>query len=114
MASSGNSLGRLAAGLWILLPLLAGCLPGAGSDGERLYSRRCEKCHGVDGGGGIMYRTDEGANLLDEVWTYGGDRSSLEFTLEGARVPDHPTWELTDEEIQQLVDYILLIRGENR
>jgi mono/diheme cytochrome c family protein len=103
--------GWLATALWILLPLLAGCLP-ASSPGESLYRRHCDTCHGVTGGGGTLYLADEGANLLDDVWKYGGDRSSLEFTLLEDRVFEHPSWDLTSQEIEQLVDHILTIRGE--
>jgi mono/diheme cytochrome c family protein len=114
MMPDRRRLGRLAATLGILLPLLAGCQPG-GSAGERLYRRHCDTCHGVDGGGGILYLADEGANLLDDAWRYGGDRTSIEFTLLEERVPKHPTWDLTNQEIQQLVDHILVdIRGERR
>jgi mono/diheme cytochrome c family protein len=97
----------------LLLPLLSGCQPG-GSAGERLYRRHCDTCHGVDGGGGIMHLADEGANLLDETWIHGGGRSSIELTMLEEKVREHPRWDLKPEEIQQLVDYILTLRGERR
>ncbi len=103
----------LAAALWILLPLLAGCLPG-GSPGERLYRRHCGSCHGVDGGGGVLYQADEVADLLDDTWKYGGDPSQIEFSLLNEEVRKHKTWDFTKQERQQLVDHILALRGETR
>lgn len=102
-----------AAALWILLPLLAGCVPG-GSAGERLYRRHCDTCHGPDGGGGVLYLADEGANLLDDTWKYGGDPSELEYSLLNEEVRKHKTWDFTHQERQQLVDHILVLRGERR
>ena len=104
---------RLAAVLWILLPLLAGCLPRR-SAGERLYRRHCGSCHGVDGGGGVMYQADEGADLLDETWKYGSDPSEIENSLLNEEVRKHTTWDFTNQERQQLVDHILALRGERR
>ena len=101
---------RLAAAIW-LLPLLAGCLPG-GSEGGRLYKRHCSTCHGIDGGGGIKYLADEGANLLDDAWKYGGERGELEYTMAAELVFEHPTLSLTSQEIVLLVDHIQALRGE--
>ncbi len=82
--------------------------------GARLYKRHCASCHGVDGGGGVRYLSDEGANLTDNSWTYGGDAASLEGTLREGLVFEHPLWELSDTEIRQLVDHLLELRGESR
>jgi mono/diheme cytochrome c family protein len=97
----------------ILLPLLAGCLPGR-SSGERLYRRHCASCHGVYGGGGVRYQADDGANLLDDTWTYGSDPSEIEYSLVNEGVRGHTTWDFTNQERQQLVDHVLALRGESR
>lgn len=99
--------------LSLLLPLIAGCQSG-GSPGERLYRRHCDTCHGVDGGGGIQYLADEGADLLDGVWKHGGDPTSIERTLIEDRVTEHPTWDFTHQEFKQLTDYVLALRNEHR
>ncbi len=93
--------------------MLAGCV-GGGSPGERLYRRHCATCHGVDGGGGIQYLADEGANLLDGVWKLGGDADSIEGALRDGGVREHPPMNLTNEEIRQLTDYVLALGGESR
>ena len=96
------------------LPLLAGCLPSR-SEGDRLYRRHCQECHGVDGGGGIMYLADEGADLLDETWRLGGDRSSLAYALEPGTISEHSSsWEFTGKEIDLLVAHVRALRGERR
>jgi mono/diheme cytochrome c family protein len=99
--------------LWVLLPLFAGCTPG-GTPGERLYRRHCDSCHGVDGSGGMLYLADEGANLLDETWKYGGERSDLEYSLMNDDVTKHKSWDFTPQERRELVDHILFLRGERR
>ncbi len=87
MMPDRRNLGRLAA-LPILLLLVAGCLPPR-SAGERLYRRHCASCHGVDGGGGVRYLADEGANLLDDSWKYGGDPFEIEYSLLNEDVRKH-------------------------
>jgi mono/diheme cytochrome c family protein len=103
---------RLATVLWLLIPLLAGCLPGR-SAGERLYRRHCSSCHGVDGGGGVMYQADEVVDLLDDIWKYGGDPSEIEYSLLSEEVRKHETWDFTNQERQELVEHILILRGES-
>lgn len=104
---------RLAAALLTLLPLLTGCLPGR-SPGERLYRRHCGECHGVTGGGGIQYLADDGADLLDDSWKYGGDRREMESTMFEDKVFEHPDFDLKAEEIEQIVGHILELRGQRR
>lgn len=98
--------------LALLVLALAGCSPS--SPGERLYRRHCSSCHGPDGGGGVRYLADEGANLLDGTWKYGSDSSSIEYSILNEEVRDHPTWEFTNTERQQLVEHVLALRGETR
>lgn len=105
--------GRLALACAALLPLLAGCFPG-GSPEERLYRRHCASCHGVDGGGGVRYQANEGANLLDDTWKYGSDRSELEYSLLNEEIAEHTQWGFTSQERQQLVNQVLALRGESR
>ena len=112
-SSSRSPLARLALASGVLLPLLAGCLPGR-TDGERLYRRHCAGCHGVDGGGGVRYQADEGANLLDETWKFGADPSQIEYSLVAEEVRGHTTWDFTSQERTQLVDHVLALRGESR
>ena len=101
----------LATATAVLLTFLAGCLPHR-TPGERLYRRHCASCHGVDGSGGARYLADEGADLLDETWTYGGDPSELEYGLLDHGLRGHKAWGFTNQERRQLVDHVRFLRGE--
>lgn len=110
----GSKAGGVAAGLALgaLLLVLAGCVPG-GSPGARLYRSDCASCHGADGGGGIRYQADAGANLLDDSWVFGGDEVSIERVLEQHLVAEHPPRRYSEQEVGQLIDHILYeLRGE--
>lgn len=96
-----------------MLATALGCVPG-GSPGERLYRRHCANCHGVDGGGGVRYLADEGANLLDETWRHGSDPSEIEYGLLNEDLEGHKDWGLTSQERLQIVDHVLALRGERR
>lgn len=111
MTPGWHGLGRAAAVLGLLLPLLAGCLP-ASSEGERLYGRHCASCHGDRGSGGIRYLADEGANLLDDTWKYGGDPSEIEYSILNDELRGHTTWDFTHQQREQIVGHILALRGE--
>lgn len=101
------------AGVILLAVLLAGCM-GDRSPGERLYGRHCDTCHGPDGGGGIRYLVDEGANLIDGIWKLGGDAASIEMAIRPGGVWEHPPMDLTEEEIRQLADHVLALGGQSR
>ena len=85
-----------------------------GTAGEQLYRRHCASCHGVDGGGGVRYQADDGANLLDDTWKYGSDPSEIEYSMLNEEISEHTDWGLTNQQRQLLVDEILSLRGESR
>ena len=104
--------------LLIASVLTAGCdelLPKR-SAGEKLYRKHCADCHGVDGSGNtIGYMGNEHADLLDDRWKHGGDPSAIHWVLRNELVFRHPSYmDLTDQDIRQITDHILHLRGETR
>lgn len=85
------------------------------SPGEKLYRKECSSCHGIDGGGHtVRYMGNQWANLLDDAWKYGGDRQTIEATLEEGVVWEHPSYEeLSREELRAVANWVLELRGES-
>lgn len=113
-----GSVGRLRIPiLGILILTLCGCeeiLPKR-TAGEKLYSRHCSKCHGVDGVGQTIQTMGESyADLVDDSWRYAGDAPGMRSVLSQDMVFDHPTFSqrLSSEEIKQIVDHVMVLRGE--
>jgi len=99
----------------LLLVLLSGCdLLVSRSEGERLWRKHCADCHGIDGTGNTpRYMGNPWADLRDNSWKTGGDRSTIEDVVrEGifGAMPAHD--ELTAAEMRALVDYLYQLRGE--
>ena len=86
------------------------------SAGEKLYRKHCADCHGADGSGHtVQSMGDPNANLLDNRWRHAGDASSMETVIREGLVFEHPTFDkLSHEEIRQIVDHVLSLRGERR
>ena len=115
--------GRRSPGLVLLL--LAGAALGGceeledrfsnRSPGERLYRKLCAECHGVDGAGDTpRFMGNASADLMDDSWEHGGgDAGGIEAVVRDGvfgQMPAYP--DLTPEEMRQLVDYVLKLRGE--
>ncbi len=85
------------------------------SPGEKLYRNHCANCHGVKGDGQtVRYMGNTWANLTDDYWKHGGDRSSLEHTLRTEVVFKHPPFGLSTQEIRQVVDHVVQLRSKKR
>lgn len=85
--------------------------------GEKIYRKLCAECHGLDGSGNTPRGMGNPNNdLIDPFWKYGGgDAGSIEVIVRDGvfgQMPAHP--ELTAEEMRQLIDHILKLRGETR
>jgi len=94
---------------------LAGCdLVFPRPPGEKLWRKLCAECHGIDGMGNTpRYMGNPWADLRDNSWSIGGDRSTVENVVrEGifGKMPAHN--ELTAEQMRQLLDYFYELRGE--
>ena len=84
--------------------------------GERLYRRLCSDCHGLDGRGNTALGMGKDyANLVDDISKYGTESGTMENLVRDgvfAEMPAHP--ELTSQEVRQIVDHVLKLRGESR
>jgi mono/diheme cytochrome c family protein len=106
---------RLSIATISILPLVAGCVER--SPGEKLYRKHCANCHGVDGSGNTpRYMGNQWANLIDDSWqNAAGDEYSLARVVrEGvfAKMPGNA--ELSDDEVREIVGWVLQLRGETR
>ena len=84
--------------------------------GEKLYRKLCADCHGLDGAGNTPRGMGNPNNdLTDPFWKYGGDAGSIENIIRTGVFGEMPAHdELTDEQVRQVVDYVLKLRGESR
>lgn len=84
--------------------------------GEKLYSKHCSKCHGSDGAGETIKTMGKSfSNLVDDSWRHAGDATGMRAVLSQDLVFDHPTFSkrLSREEIQQVTDHVIFLRGES-
>ena len=84
--------------------------------GEKLYRKLCADCHGLDGAGNTPRGMGNPNNdLTDAGWKYGGDAGSMENIIRQGVFGEMPAHdELTDEQVKQIVDHVLKLRGEAR
>jgi len=75
-----------------------------------IFAQQCAICHGADGSGD---QAQGAPNLTDAIWLYGGDRVSIQETLQNGRGGVMPAWtdRLTDEQIRALAIYVHSLGG---
>ena len=69
----------------------------------------CAACHGPDGKGSLAHNLPFGApNLTDNIWLYGGSRSTVEETLRYGRNGVMPAWKdvLGEDKVHVISSYI--------
>lgn len=114
-ARAGRGLRVVSALLPLLVVVLAGCdLLANRSEGEKLWRKHCADCHGVDGRGNTpRYMGNPWADLRDNSWKLGGDRSTIEDVVREGIFGSMPANdELTAAEMRALIDYLYELRGE--
>jgi mono/diheme cytochrome c family protein len=107
---------------WLALSMLMSSLGGCSevfpkrAAGEKLYRKHCADCHGIDGSGHtVRSMGDPNANLVDDSWRHPGDAAGMEAVIGQGLVFEHPTFDkLSREEVRQIVDHVLSLRGERR
>lgn len=110
------ALGALAAGI----ASFSGCqqieLLLADSEGQRLWIKHCDRCHGYDGAGNTPQAIgNPRADLTDDYWVYGSDRPAIEQVIRSGVFGEMPAFEdLSPEELKALVFYIRELRGERK
>ena len=78
--------------------------------GENVFRSNCTSCHGETAQGD----RDLGApDLTDAIWLYGGDRTSLTYTVNNARYGVMPAWgqRLSDEDVRAVSIYVHSLGG---
>lgn len=58
--------------------------------GAALFQQNCISCHGI---GGIGNQSLGAPTLNDAIWLYGGDRASIEKSIQNGRAGVMPSWE---------------------
>ncbi|TWV83938.1 cytochrome-c oxidase, cbb3-type subunit III [Moraxella sp. VT-16-12] len=75
------------------------------TQGKAIFEANCVLCHGADAKG----LTSFGApNLTDDIWLFGGDRSTIQTTIRHGRAGVMPEWQtkLGNERIMLLAAYV--------
>jgi cytochrome c oxidase cbb3-type subunit 3 len=80
------------------------------AEGESVFMDNCAACHGEDARGNRMLGAP---NLSDEIWLYGGDRDTLEYTVRNARFGVMPAWgqRLSEEDVRAVSIYVHALGG---
>lgn len=88
----------------------------ADSEGERLWIRHCNRCHGIDGAGNTPRSMgNPRADLTDDYWVFGGDRTGIEQAIREGVFGEMPAFDdLSPDELKALVSYIRELRGERK
>ncbi|WP_323766684.1 cytochrome-c oxidase, cbb3-type subunit III [Marinovum sp.] len=94
----------------------------AGNAGAAVFRTWCAQCHGSGAAGA---QASGYPNLLDDDWLWGGDITAIHETISyGIRIEEHPDTRfsmmpafgrddlLEDEEISQVVNYVMSLSGE--
>ncbi|HXU44084.1 MAG TPA: cytochrome c [Thermoanaerobaculia bacterium] len=85
------------------------------SPGEIVYRKNCAECHGLDGAGNTPnYMGNAWADLRDNEWHTGPDAGAIKAVVESGVFGEMPgyTGKLSREEIDQVVDYVRVLRGD--
>jgi cytochrome c oxidase cbb3-type subunit 3 len=81
--------------------------------GQRLFANNCAVCHGSAARGAIGF-----PNLTDDAWLYGGTPEDILHTLNNGRqgaMPAKGTMpNMTNEQVDQVVNYVLSFSGRAR
>jgi mono/diheme cytochrome c family protein len=84
--------------------------------GRVIFQKKCARCHNGNGDGQTpVAGRFPYANLIDGVWRSEGSPEAIEKQIRQGRDP-MPKFEgkLTDEQIRQTVEYVLLLTGGRR
>lgn len=90
--------------------LLMSQVPERVQSGAAVFAQVCVTCHRPDGSG------DVGPNLTDEYWLHGGRPTEILHTVtNGIEGKGMVAWEpqLGPRRVQDVVSYVLTIRGKN-
>jgi cytochrome c oxidase cbb3-type subunit 3 len=82
----------------------------AAQRGAKIFADNCSPCHGKDGKGNQALGAPD---LTDQLWLYGGDKSTIAETIINARNGVMPAWggRLDPETIKELTIYVHSLGG---
>jgi cytochrome c2 len=100
----------------LALAVLAGSAWAAGdpAKGKELYAKKCKACHSIEGVGGPMAKM--GGPLDDVGAKRDADWLHAYFKNPKSKIPTAkmPTLKLSDEEWNDVVAYMLTLKGEKK
>lgn len=78
--------------------------------GAKIFADNCAPCHGADGKGNQALGAPD---LTDELWLYGGDKTTIAETIINSRNGVMPAWagRLDPETIKELAIYVHSLGG---
>ncbi|HUW74445.1 MAG TPA: cytochrome-c oxidase, cbb3-type subunit III [Methyloceanibacter sp.] len=82
----------------------------AADRGAKIFAANCAACHGPDGKGNQALGAP---NLSDELWLYGGDKSTVVETITNSRSGMMPAWSerLDPATVKELAIYVHSLGG---
>lgn len=82
----------------------------AARQGTKIFADNCSPCHGKDGKGN---QTLGAPDLTDELWLYGGEKTTIAETIINSRNGVMPAWagRLDPETIKELAIYVHSLGG---
>lgn len=94
---------------WLFLTLLSGCAHDAVAEGEEVYGRTCENCHGADGTAGIQVDGVPAADLTVVVPQIS-DEDLATMITEG--IGAMPAQDLQGREVDDVIAYLRATFGD--
>lgn len=78
--------------------------------GQAVFAENCAACHGASGEGSIELGAPR---LNDEIWLWGGDKTSIQNTVANAHTGVMPAWDgrMNDMTIKALTVYVHSLGG---
>ena len=94
---------------WLFLTLLSGCDHDPVAEGEEVYGRTCENCHGADGAAGIQVDGVAAADLNVVIPAFSDDELASVIT-EG--IGAMPAQDLEGREVDDVIAYLRATFGD--
>jgi mono/diheme cytochrome c family protein len=94
---------------WLLVPLLSACDHDPVAEGEEVYERTCENCHGADGTAGVQVDGVAAADLTVVIPAFSdGDLETVITEGSGAM----PAQDLEGREVDDVITYLRATFGD--
>ena len=94
---------------WLLPTLLSGCSHDPVAEGEAIYERTCENCHGADGTAGIQVDGVPAADLTVVIPQFSDDDLA---TMIKEGIGAMPAQDLQGREVDDVIAYLRATFGD--